>query len=171
MVRSYAIFLFFMFFGCQTLWKSKENKISCYCGRLESPQGRTICALWSKVPRTEENPKQPIATMITNSCDPDACVSFAKRQGSCQRITFWKPTKFKESKNKDPCYCDFIELGGQSKYCAIWRNGDTFVREYHRSQICNIQICSSTLFRLRQSYCDNKFQNYYTPISKLIRRH
>ena len=161
-IRQTVLFFFSIVLAsaCQTT-KTNKNKLSCYCGVLESLDNEVHCGLWKK----EKGYKQqtPLTFTQTRDCTPKKCMELAKQYGKCRSLTFWKATPFKSDDIASRCYCDTVKIENK-KYCAIWKPGDHFLREYHLIKNCTAEVCKSDIFRFSKSYCSAGFQTYYTPL-------
>lgn len=155
--------------GCWTT-RSAVEPGPCYCGVIKpDAEKEAVCAIWTMHWNSTER-QEVLDWQDAKNCSLKDCQeSFSEK--SCTDYQAWLEPPPPPPANDEPCFCDFVRVDhvqGEIA-CAIWKQGDKNLREYHFLTECNASVCESK-FHEANYYCKNKFQSYYgaPDISKLL---
>lgn len=166
---AYIFFFLFPLAGCWTT-RSVEEAGPCYCGILKPDAKKTeVCAVWKMNWNSDER-QEVLDFEETKNCSLKDCQEkFSEK--ACTDYQAWLLPPPSPPTNEEPCFCDFVRVDHSKGEiaCAIWKQGDKMLREYHFLAECNASACESK-FNDSEGYCKNKFQPFYNApdISKLV---
>lgn len=155
--------------GCWTT-RSAVEPGPCYCGVLKpDPNKPEVCAVWNMNWTSAERQEVLDWKETTNCSLKDCQENFSQK--SCTDYQAWLEPPAPPPVSEDPCFCDLVRVNharGEIA-CAIWKQGDKNLREYHFLAECDVNACKSK-FSEAEFYCKNNFVPFYNApdISRLI---